>query len=246
MRSDSVSTTTHECTLLTWENAWTSFFVLVLSGHVGFVRWKWLFWHNVSRLCYKTNGKHRSAQYWVMDARRRFLSTQDARISTIVSCISYNPLVLGNLPRASWLNGGRCGVYHLLIIVHLRKRKWHVSAKIWTLCSCHPRIKFISPRHLVISSSYYRTFSIPVDAVNRRKLRTCLLIRFGFHISLKASLETIIPLVLFSYLAKQLTVKKFLFDSTSFIMEWISSPTQELYYIQWHIRISTWLQLRVC
>ena len=62
----------HEGTLLTWENALINFFALVLSGHVGFVQWKWLFWHGVSKLCSKTNGIHHSARYLVMDARKTF------------------------------------------------------------------------------------------------------------------------------------------------------------------------------
>ena len=45
-----------------------------------------------------------------------------------------------------------------------------------------------------MSFSYYRIFSIPDDAVDRRKLRALILIRFNFNNSLKAFLETIIPL----------------------------------------------------
>ena len=45
-----------------------------------------------------------------------------------------------------------------------------------------------------MSFSYYRIFSIPDDAVDRRKVRDLILIRFDFNNSLKAFLETIIPL----------------------------------------------------
>ena len=45
-----------------------------------------------------------------------------------------------------------------------------------------------------MSFSYYRIFSIPDDAVDRQKVRDLILIRFNFKNSLKAFLETIIPL----------------------------------------------------
>lgn len=78
-----------------------------------------------------------------------------------------------------------------------------------------------------MSFSYYRIFSIPDDAVDRQKVRNLILIRFNFKNSLKAFLETIIPL---NFLLSG--KKRFPFDSTSFIIGQMSSPTHELNYIQ--------------
>ena len=40
--------------------------------------------------------------------------------------------------------------------VYIIKRTLHVRSRIWILCSCHSNIKFVSPRHRVISSIFYR------------------------------------------------------------------------------------------
>ena len=89
----------HECTLLTWENVSTSFFALVLSGHVGFVRWKRLFWHSVSNLWYKK--KWQTTQRTLLSygcTRDVFEALKKlGSLSAIVSSNSYIPLVLDSM-----------------------------------------------------------------------------------------------------------------------------------------------------